>query len=45
MDPVVPSKESKEPITMTTSAEIIYHRSVRLLELAEEIGNITKACQ
>lgn len=30
---------------MTTSAEIIYHRRVRLLDLAEEIGNISKACR
>jgi transposase InsO family protein len=45
MDPVVPSKEHKEPITMTTSAEIIYHRRVRLLDLAEELGNIAEACR
>lgn len=30
---------------MTTSAEIIYHRRVRLLELADEIGNISEACR
>jgi transposase InsO family protein len=45
MDPVVPSTESKESITMTTSAEIIYHRRVRLLELAKELDNISEACR
>ena len=45
MDSVVPSKESKGPITMTTSAEIIYQRRVRLLALAEELGNISAACR
>ncbi|MEL7210640.1 MAG: DDE-type integrase/transposase/recombinase, partial [Actinomycetota bacterium] len=45
MDPVVPSTDPKEPITMTTSAEIIYHRRVRLLNLAEELGNISAACR
>jgi transposase InsO family protein len=30
---------------MTTSAEIIYHRRVRLLELATELGNISEACR
>ncbi len=30
---------------MTTSAEIIYHRRVRLLHLAEELGNISAACR
>ena len=45
MDPVVPTKESKEPITMTTSDEIIFHRRVRLLELAQELGNISAACR
>jgi hypothetical protein len=29
---------------MTTSAEIIYQRRVRLLDLAEELGNISAAC-
>lgn len=45
MDPVVPSKESKEPITMATSYDIIYQRRVRLLDLAEEIGNVSRACE
>ena len=30
---------------MTTSAEIIYHRRVRLLDLAEELDNISAACR
>jgi hypothetical protein len=33
MDPLVPSKEPKEPITVTPT-EIIYHRRVRVLEHA-----------
>ena len=45
MDSVVPTKESKGPITMTTSAEIIYQRRVRLLDLAQELGNVSQACR
>lgn len=30
---------------MTTSAEIIYQRRVRLLDLAEELGNVSLACR
>ena len=30
---------------MTTSGEIIYQRRVRVLALAEELGNIAKACR
>ena len=30
---------------MTTSADIIYQRRVRLLDLAEELGNISEACR
>ena len=30
---------------MTTSAEIIYHRRVRLLDLADDLGNISEACR
>lgn len=30
---------------MTTSAEIIFHRRVRLLELAVELGNVSAACR
>ncbi len=35
MDPLVPTKEPKEPITVTP-AEIIYHRRVRVLEHAKK---------
>ena len=45
MDPVVPSKDPKEPFTMTTSDDIIHQRRVRLLELAEELDNISEACR
>jgi len=44
MDPLVPLTEQKEPITVTP-AEIIYHRRVRVLELADELGNVSKACR
>jgi transposase InsO family protein len=44
MDPVVPSTESEEPITVTPS-KIIYHRRVRALELAAELGNVAEACR
>ena len=30
---------------MATSNDIIFHRRVQLLELAEELGNISKACR
>ena len=30
---------------MTTSADIIYQRRVQLLDLAEQLGNISKACR
>lgn len=30
---------------MTTSAEIIFHRRVRLLELAQELGSVSGACR
>lgn len=30
---------------MTTSTEIIFHRRVRLLELAAELGNVSEACR
>ena len=30
---------------MTTSAEIIYQRRVRLLDLAAQLGNISEACR
>ena len=44
MDPLFPSTEAEEPITVTP-AEIIYHRRVRVLELADELGNVSKACR
>src|SRR5579862_4176828 len=44
MDPVVPSKEPKESITVTPD-QIIAHRRRRLLELAAELGNVTEACR
>ena len=44
VDPVVPSTEPKEPTTVTP-AEIIYHRRVRLLSLADELGNVSAACR
>jgi hypothetical protein len=45
MDSLVPTKETRKPITMTTSDEVIFHRRVRLLELADELGNISAACR
>lgn len=45
MDSVVLTKEHRSHITMTTSSDIIYHRRVRLLELAAELGNISAACR
>jgi transposase InsO family protein len=44
MDPVVPTKEAKEPITVTPT-EIIYQRRVRVLDLADELGNVSEACR
>jgi len=44
VDPVVPSTDPKEPTTVTP-AEIIYHRRVRLLSLADELGNVSAACR
>ena len=44
MDFVVPSEEPQDHITVTTSAEIIYHRRVRLLDLAGELDNVSAAC-
>lgn len=43
MDPVFLPQTTGVSITMTP-AEIIYQRRVRVLELADELGNITKAC-
>ena len=44
MDPVVPSKEPKESITVTP-AEIIYHRRLRVLEHAQVSGNVAETCR
>src|SRR5258706_425658 len=44
MDPLVPTKDPEEPITVTP-AEIIYHRRVRVLEYTEEIGNVAETCR
>jgi transposase InsO family protein len=43
MDPLVPTKESKEPITVTPN-EIIYHRRVRVMERAR-VTNVSEACR
>jgi transposase InsO family protein len=44
MDPLVPLTEPKEPITVTPG-EIIAQRRRRLLELADELGNVSEACR
>ena len=44
VDLVVPHTEL-EGTTTVTPAEIIYHRCVRLLELADELGNVSAACR
>jgi hypothetical protein len=44
MDPVVPSTEPEESITVTP-AEIIYHRRLRVLEHARMTGNIALTCR
>jgi len=44
MDPVVPTKEPKESITVTP-AEIIYHRRLRVLEHARTTGNVALTCR
>jgi transposase InsO family protein len=44
VDPVVPLKDP-EGTTTVTPAEIIYHRRVRLLALADELGNAAEACR
>ena len=43
VDPVVPSTE--QGATTVTPAEIIHHRRVRLLSLADELGNVAAACR
>ena len=44
VDPVVPLTEP-EGTTTVTPTEIIYHRRVRLLALADELGNVSAACR
>ncbi len=44
MDPVAPTTETKEPITVTPT-EIIYHRRLHVLDHAERTGNITQTCR
>jgi transposase InsO family protein len=44
MDSVVPTKEPREPITVTHT-EIIYRRRVALLAMAKETGNVAAACR
>jgi transposase InsO family protein len=43
MDPLVPTKEPKEPITVTPN-EIIYHRRVRVVEHAQKTS-VSEACR
>lgn len=45
VDPVFLPKTTKDTTTVTTSADIIYQRRVRLLDLAEQLGNISEACR
>jgi hypothetical protein len=44
VDPVVPLTDPGGTTTVTP-AEIIYHRRVRLLALADELGNAAEACR
>jgi transposase InsO family protein len=44
MDPVVPSTDPEEPITVTP-AQIIYHRRLRVLDHAERTGNVAETCR
>src|SRR5689334_1069452 len=44
VDPVVPLTEP-EGTTTVTPAEIIHHRRVRVLALADELGNVAAACR
>ncbi len=43
MDPLVPTKEPKESITVTPD-EIIYHRRVRVIERASQTS-VSEACR
>jgi transposase InsO family protein len=44
MDPVAPTTETEEPITVTPT-DIIYRRRVRVLEHAAESGNVAETCR
>jgi transposase InsO family protein len=44
MDPVVPSTEPEESITVTPD-EIIYHRRLCVLEQAQRTGNVAATCR
>ena len=45
MDPVFFPRTTKDTITMATPTDIIFARRVRLLELAQELGNVSAACR
>ena len=44
MDPLAPTRENREPITVTPT-EIIYHRRVRVLDHAAQSGNVSETCR
>lgn len=44
MDPVAPSRETNEPITVTPT-EIVYRRHVRVLEHAVESRDVAETCR
>ncbi len=45
VDPVFLPQTTKDTTTVTTSADIIYQRRVRLLDLAQQLGNVSEACR
>src|SRR2546423_6044361 len=44
MDPLAPTRETKESITVTPN-EIIYQRRLRVLEHAQATGNVSETCR
>ena len=44
VDPAVPSTDPRGTTTVTPT-EIIYHRRLRVLSLAAELGNLSEACR
>src|SRR2546423_15657676 len=44
MDPLAPTRETKESITVTPN-EIIYQRRLRILEHAQASGNVAETCR